>query len=1605
MTHTSDAESLLLRFLEVEGGLHRPTARHQSSPLLVQMTSSATPVDEAVTLNGHQARRSCSVSEAPAQATACCEMATPPSSHRDLRRSSTSSSSGSSDTQEEAATPPRRSSSNQHVINPTTLEDTVARPSAPRNSIPGASPSPPLSLSHPVVQFLTSVQLQGYADRLMCDLGIQSLPDLVRRSATLKDVAALLGPSASLQQHNELLRGLRRWEREEARRARADAAEERRRARKEDRSTNGATKALGTHKTPSRTTKASIQRVTTASSEDSGGRASGRGSGTGGGRQPAPLLATLDSCVGRCASACFRLSDVCDRVLQPHTSPAAFGITEAAPHELSSDSGNVVASSLETPPVPASSSMSSSSRPSLTTSATQLMRQLSYRCSHARLAAALRRRAGWSRSYHNGRDGQGEPLDTTSRTATQVAPYDVDAEDLDAVTTSGASSRSGSNHRGVSHTSEASCHLEASVPPAEGDVGDDADAAPSDDESLASCVQQASIASAAGVERCEAVEGPSNAEALLPPATLSSACYSCESHLSFILCSLREAAEEQPVVPDLIGSDGADGEGPASTQWASAVSDTPCGAFGDALTGDGCATAESHHPVRNDLVTTNNISLSALSARAELQVLPPREPAVTLTRPRGSPAAEEAGRTATADAHTTAAKYPVLDSDATCNASQHHQRLSPVALTHESATQPRQSRETDTLLATTGASAAPGDAPEACALLERRLADAQRRLNDALQEALQSYNAEVKAVRQATAVPLTDTAIVNKWVPLRAVLQPIPFSPRASSACARSAAAAELGTPAERVVWALGAEGDIDSGETHWCSFPAPNASMSAGADTEVFAACSPATGAALDCVCADDRKALAAMATTATSAPTTMRSTAAPVAPSCRSAVAPAATVEGVGLASTGSLDAPTAAELMESRSSRDKKSEEDGSVSCESVGRLTAGTQRLSTYVNMGDAGKAAEIAAAAPIDKFAAEGRDDSTAAFLWVSQDSPSTMRQSPYADAAAADSDRKEIASTSDEWWAAYGIDALECTQNSADGGAGGRAASPSTNAVHPHTTSNGSGAVSTSRVCTPSPAPVEVIELTSGTDDEDADSRGGGGDNNNEHDARNRPSDASSYRPPRAAPSLPLRTSPPPRDDLGGGITIPPRTGSTAPMHSWRPLVLDRRLHADAWTHMTNAELRQLCFEFGLMAPSPTKGDTTSPFPAAAADSPPVLARRGRSAPLPSLAAASPACARKSAVSHESSPERDLFGLPTLTTAVPAACREPSHTAAKTGDGAPPPPEPSSPVCAFTQPENGSGGARAAVAAATAGAASEHVDIRQRYQRRATLLERESLLEALRLLATRLRFRHTVAPFFLHRVARLSGLPYKRMRAADLLDEGAVLTRDDLKQTRRRYKAEEQAEVERCIVSALVAEAAEAMEQDAQRVASRWAVLPLFAAEGGNSTKMKATPARSALASLPDGGVRCCYDQILLREPVNVFAAVAAVQRSFPHIAHTRVQQLLAANEVIAEAVVTVSGRSPSPLPQLSTTAQREGGQAIAVPRPSGELTDGSTPSMQETLGGGISLHRGSGAVHSLATTTPLSQEERQRANARHYFAQRGYMTRRQPGGWGRGRR
>ncbi|KAG5481182.1 hypothetical protein CUR178_06414 [Leishmania enriettii] len=1536
MSQPRNAESLLYRYLKADGGSPGSTWHHRNPPSLVKMASSPTSVDATVALNGPPPAPLHCFRNAQEQATPRVTAAPLPL-HRDVRRT-TSSSSASGDMQEEAATPPRCSSSNQNATTATSPAGTPAVSPAPLDSRPGTlspapgqgqravSPGPRLSLSHPVVQFLSGVQLQGYAAHLIDDLGIRSMHDLAQRGAIPRGVTALLGPFASLQQKNELLRGLRRWKRDEARRVKAEATEARRRTLEKERSAKRAAIEARVSKSRSRAAKtngANVARACTQPSNDCE-----TGNSTGRGRESALPSAALVSCGGASGSGRLYPSKVCD-VLQSRSSASV--------------------------------------APSPTTRATQLMRNLSYPCSHSRQAVARRRGDGRHRC------GQGESADATSRTAAAAAPYDVDAEDVDAVTASETAGESGcGEERGLWDDRE------TSAAETEARVGEDAVAALSDEESLPKCTRRANIASAANQERDRVEALSPNSEVWLPRAALSPARHSSESRLSSILCSLREAAEQQSVALAPNGSDDACGEGPTSVQWAPAVLNTPSRVASDMVTRDDAATAPPHHSLRNDLVTMSDISLDALSACAELQVLSPLERAVAPVRARVLPAMVEPSRTVCAETHSTAAKYPVIDSDTAGGASQQHQLLSTLSLTQESATQPPQCQPMDSSLSTTGGAVAAESAPQLTTPLESRLADAQRRLDDALQEALRSYNAEVKTIGYATALALGDTAVARKCVPLCAVVQPVPLSLRAASAPDRNTEAAALGTPVRLVRWTRGEESSVEGAEIDRRSSLSPTASGSTVADANERGS--------------GGRAVLPPMISSDTSAHGTARSTAMPSVWRCGFTSTPAAALEDERRSGTGALDPLTAAETLESRSSKGDEGEEDGDVSCESVGRLTAGTQRLSTYVNINDARKAPGDPATAAINGAATKERSDGVPALLWVTQGSLSRMQQRPFADAALADSEGKEKVAARDEWWEAYGIDALEYTRNSTDNGDGGRAASPGVNAVHPCTASNGGRGSPTTRLRTSAPAYVDVIELTSGTDEEDADSHG-----DEERDAPRRSLHPCSCLCEHASSSLSLPPVSPPRDPFVEGVAAPLRGASTLMVGSSLPSLLDKRLHASTWPCMTNAELLQLCGELGLRALSPTNRRAAASFPVTAAYPPSDLARNCQAAPLPS-SATSPTSMSALAVSRESSLERDLFEPSVPTTAAYATRRELFRKLSDAGDGVTPPPEPTSPIRIPVRADCGSDGGSAAAAAA----ANEGADSPQRCRRRAALLERESLLESLQLLTIRLRFRQTVAPFFLHRVARLSGLPYKRIRVADLLDEGTVLTRDDLKQARLRYKAEEQAEVDRCIVSALVADAVETVEQSAERVASRLAALPMVATEIGHGTAVNTATACSPQVFFSGVGAQCCYDQILLRESVHVDAAVAVVQRSFSHIAHTRVQQLLAANEVIAETVVAAPNRSPSPLPsppvsQSATTAQLKAGQAIAVSRVSGELTGDGMSSMH--------LTNGDSALHPTAAATPLSQEQRRRVNARHYFAQRGYITRPPRGGWGRGRR
>ncbi|KEG12432.1 hypothetical protein DQ04_01721070 [Trypanosoma grayi] len=89
-----------------------------------------------------------------------------------------------------------------------------------------AATQPPhvaLTLSNALVQFLSPLQLQGYASRLIESCGMLHIDDLAARVTCEDDVEKLLGAQASLQHRQELWKGICKWKRPTAKRGREQA--------------------------------------------------------------------------------------------------------------------------------------------------------------------------------------------------------------------------------------------------------------------------------------------------------------------------------------------------------------------------------------------------------------------------------------------------------------------------------------------------------------------------------------------------------------------------------------------------------------------------------------------------------------------------------------------------------------------------------------------------------------------------------------------------------------------------------------------------------------------------------------------------------------------------------------------------------------------------------------------------------------------------------------------------------------------------------------------------------------------------------------------------------------------------------------------------------------------------------------------------------------------------------------------------------------------------------------------------------------------------------------------------------------------------------------
>lgn len=1603
MSHSSDVEALLISFIETEGTrLSCPkTAEHppheipvlaacsnsSSSSSALEVGPAATPwasqksaceesmeggeTHTADALPGLQPVRAL-CAESDTQGAAAAAAATPFT----RRRRSTRSESGRVSSESASSS---SSTASLSAAGKTATGHLDVNGEPPRTS---SSPSPPssspvvLSLGHPVVEFLASVQLQGYAAHLIEDLGLRTMPALTAAAASEADVMRLLGPYASLQQQSELWRGLRRWEKEEARQAKAAAEEQRRRQLVEAREHR-----RQQQQQQQRAKKKKGKRKEAPLTLTTGGRSGGlthqdsRGSGQ---RLSMALFTQLEK------ENCFALPSLFNRPpleanvsafsspLQPYavSSEAVSTTWENRPidqHQQQQQEGTHTVQSCDT-------ATTSLSCVSLTTSATQLMRELSYRRTRSRNARLRDPRGGAENDVRQG----------------ESVAIDVDAEEVE--------------------------------------VEEDEDGEPPNEMGL------------------DAVAAQDVAN--VPPIFSQQ---SCESHLSSLLCSLQNHHDEENDATTTTtitaaaaayseAVHNAHGSGSGS-EWTVSVAEVGhASSFSSSnLRQDqqqhgatsteslSCGSHRGGGGLRNALIASRHVSLGALSAHAEVEQLPPL--------PLHFSSVPPAKRSET-EPLLVSAGAPHSGSSATTTTTCMQRAVVQAA-------------------GVVGADAATEASPTAATA---RLAAARARLEEMLCAALRHYNDEVASVmRQEGLTHAEDESEVCRG-PVCAVLQPL---------CGLSETTGESpAAPADRLVcWAslpprcqpdadasLSPRPSFDPPTTHHHEVVRTSTQRSTLPPFEVTDDEERAASHPLSLLHSERPTALPTVASLgASGAVATARSTA-DVVPSTSSSTDVSASTTARPTALPSGHDAPplppyddavdeaqrTASPCVETGGSELR--EKEGSRS-HSVARLTAGAQLRRRNVlsceelscvaaqsppllphsalsgvqerePLSSGGKASQPCTCEEDAVGGGEGggenaEDDEEAEEpLWVEKHfdggetvtaavgvgsrSACTPSPEPVAASLTTRASREgsglggvERCSDSQTWWDSYGIGALDYTQNDMDlpqpasqHAVGGREEVTGRSSQSPRQASPAVKPSHAAWCATTSPPPKLVVEVTSSEEVEDYE-----GEEALDCIAASREAPPERCRTPfkehaacQQPPVSPTRR------------LAEKSSSATSPMNEnpiFPPVAaadgVDHRVQPAAWRRMTNEELRALCAEYGLaVRPTPTLALSSARSPSSASSPPPVGEKTHHSP------------------SRAESPEWSSFGLgesgAATSHASPPASRNLFDDSASALF--------SSHLCEALEADALDSAVRKAKEATAS----------CRTAKRVQRMEREALLEALQLLHVRLRFRHRVAPFHLHRVAHISGLPYKRVRAADLLDEAAVLTREDLQQARQRYKAEEQTEVERCVLAALVAEAAEAVERHAQHAVASPATGeseehtgdatqlegPNGSIHNSSSNSGVGSPLSPQMrgANCDAGASSSCYEQLLLREPVNTEAVTVAVQRSFPHVAHTRVQQLLALNEVIPEVVLVAKGQCSLPPPSPGGCS----GNAAAAAAPTAASNE---PAIASPAAPGA--FSPSQDITHTQTPLTLSQEAVRRANTRRYFAQRGYVTR--VGTWGRGGR
>ncbi|CCW71544.1 unnamed protein product [Phytomonas sp. Hart1] len=194
------------------------------------------------------------------------------------------------------------------------------------------------------------------------------------------------------------------------------------------------------------------------------------------------------------------------------------------------------------------------------------------------------------------------------------------------------------------------------------------------------------------------------------------------------------------------------------------------------------------------------------------------------------------------------------------------------------------------------------------------------------------------------------------------------------------------------------------------------------------------------------------------------------------------------------------------------------------------------------------------------------------------------------------------------------------------------------------------------------------------------------------------------------------------------------------------------------------------------------------------------------------------------------------------------------------------------------------------------------------------MIEADELRARLRLLAVRGYFYHEVVPECLHRVERISGLPYKLLRTSDLIaqQERYLLTHEDLECARQQAKEVLQEENERCIVASLSGHAISCLEQRVVQYSNSKST-ELDLCDRGLSTPFPSF-FKSDLCAAEDSDNLSLYERALILEPIDAEAMTAVVRKDFPFISHTRVQQMLNECDVPLQAV-----RQPSHAQSVSS--------------------------------------------------------------------------------------